>query len=429
MILPESYKKRLEETLSDAKEYFSVMNDAPVTGLSVNTLKITAEAFASAPPFPLEDKVPWAENGFYIREEKPGKSPFFEAGLFYVQEPSAMCAVPLLDVNPGEKVLDLCSAPGGKGTQIAEKMRGEGILVLNEKIPDRAAILSSNVERAGIRNAVVTNSDPEILALKFENYFDKILVDAPCSGEGMFRKEPAALENWSESNVQMCAQRQAKILDSAAKMLRAGGKMVYSTCTFSEDEDEKNVERFLACHREFRLLKAEKLWPHRVRGEGHFAALLEKTDGESKAENKSMRTDKPAEKRIVERYRAFERGFLLKPLSGKFLQIGSALYLVPEELFSLDRLKFLRAGIRLGELKGDRFEPAHSLVMAANRKEVANLSDYDEEEILNYFKGEIMPSRAENGWCAVSVKGYPVGLGKISGGVVKNHFPKGLRHN
>lgn len=424
MNIPENYLKRMKAALSDYSEYAAIFVQEPYRALRVNTLKIEASNFEKIAPFPLGEKVPWAENGFYIAEEKPGKSALHDAGLFYVQEPSAMCAVPLLQIERGDKILDLCSAPGGKGTQIAEALQGTGFVLLNEKIPDRARVLSRNVERLGIRNAVVTNENPEDLAQIFHEYFDKILVDAPCSGEGMFRKEAAAVENWSEENVAMCAERQAKILDCAAGMLRGGGRLVYSTCTFSEEEDEGNVLRFLKGHPEFSLEKEEKLYPHRVKGEGHYAAALIKEEGGCGAVRKHWRK---ADKRLVNLYRSFERDFLKEPLSGDFIAFGETLYLVPEELFSLETLKVLRAGICLGGHVKGRFEPDHALAMSIE----GNSALYREElsdRVYAYLRGEELSSaQAGKGFCLCTYKGYPVGLGKVSGGALKNRLPKGLR--
>lgn len=282
MNAPAVYLKRMEERLPDFAAYAACLSLPPYKGIRVNTLKISAEEFAGISPFSLSP-VPWEASGYYIAEEKPGRSAYHDAGLFYVQEPSAMCAAPLLDVRPGERVLDLCAAPGGKGTQLAQAMRGQGILVLNEKIPARAKILLQNVERMGIVNAVVTCADPETIAERFEGYFDKVLVDAPCSGEGMLRKEEEAAANWSPENVAMCAARQKKLLDSAARTVRAGGQLVYSTCTFAEEEDEENAAGFLARHPEFILMEQKRsiptakrergILPHSLCGRGKAAAV------------------------------------------------------------------------------------------------------------------------------------------------------------
>ncbi len=281
----ENMKKQLPEDEWEA--FFAVYARPPHKGLRVNVLKISAAEFEKISPFPLRP-VPWEENGFYTDGEKTGAHAYHFAGLYYSQEPSAMCAAPLLAAKSGERILDLCSAPGGKGTQLAAAMKGEGILVLNEPVFSRAQILSRNVERLGVKNAVVLSEYPETLAEYFPEYFDKILVDAPCSGEGMFRKNAEeALSEWSEENVAMCAARQKEILDYAFRMLKAGGKLVYSTCTFSEAEDEEQTENFLSSHAEMRLLAQKKLYPHKEAGEGHFAALFEKGGREEYADEES----------------------------------------------------------------------------------------------------------------------------------------------
>lgn len=335
-----------------------------------------------------------------------------------------MSAVPLLEVVPGDRVLDLCSAPGGKGTQIASALKGEGLLVLNEKVSDRARILSQNVERMGIRNAVVLNESPDEIAPHFSGYFNKILVDAPCSGEGMFQKEVAALSEWSEQNVAMCARRQAMILHSAAEMLSEGGTLVYSTCTFAPAEDELQVEAFLAAHPEFSCVFQKKYYPHRERGEGHFVAKFKKENGE----RRDLRLQKAVcGKREEELYRTFERSFSRRREENLHLA-GDLLYALPDGCFSLKGLHVLRAGVKLGILKKDRFEPDHALVLAMRREEFRLVVDTDCTGILPYLRGEpVVADGVKNGWCAVCVDGFPAGLGKITDGTVKNHYPKGLR--
>ena len=420
--MTDEYLRRMQKILPDFEKYKACLDQAPYKGIRVNTLKISVSEFKEISPFALE-QVEWEPDGFLIGEEKPGRSVYHDAGLFYVQEPSAMCAAPLLEVKPGERVLDLCSAPGGKGTQLAQSMRGEGILVLNEKIADRAKILLQNVERMGIVNAVVTNADPSELSERLEGYFDKVLVDAPCSGEGMLRKEAAAAENWSLSNVEMCAARQKKILESAAKLVTPGGMLVYSTCTFSEEEDERNVEWFVREFPQFELLSQRKIYPHREKGEGHFAALFRRCDGEKVR----YRAWKPfADKKSVASWKEFEREFLKKPLCGEFLTFGKNICLVPAELFSLDGLRVLRAGLLLGENAGKRFEPAHALAMGADRNNLTKIADLDDEQILRYLHGEELPPRDLQGWCVAAYHGYPIGLAK-NAGALKNHYPKGLR--
>lgn len=420
--MTDEYLRRMQKILPDFEKYKACLDQAPYKGIRVNTLKISVSEFKEISPFALE-QVEWEPDGFLIGEEKPGRSVYHDAGLFYVQEPSAMCAAPLLEVKQGERVLDLCSAPGGKGTQLAQSMRGEGILVLNEKIADRAKILLQNVERMGIVNAVVTNADPSELSERLEGYFDKVLVDAPCSGEGMLRKEAAAAENWSLSNVEMCAARQKKILESAAKLVTPGGMLVYSTCTFSEEEDERNVEWFVREFPQFELLSQRKIYPHREKGEGHFAALFRKCDGEKVR----FRAWKPfADKKSVASWKEFEREFLKKPLCGEFLTFGKNICLVPAELFSLDGLRVLRAGLLLGENAGKRFEPAHALAMGTDRNNLTKIADLDDEQILRYLHGEELPPRDLQGWCVAAYHGYPIGLAK-NAGALKNHYPKGLR--
>ena len=424
MNLPEKYMQRMRAALSDYSEYAAIFEKEPYKAVRANKLKISPSEFSRIAPFPLEGGVPWAENGFYISDERPGRSPLHDAGVFYVQEPSAMCAVPLLQIGKGDRILDLCSAPGGKGTQIAELLQRTGVVLMNEKIPDRAKILSRNVERLGIRNAVVTNEDPETLAAAFPEYFDKILVDAPCSGEGMFRKEPAAIENWSEENVAMCAARQDNILRCAAAMLRGGGRLVYSTCTFSPEEDEWAVGRFLKSHPEFILERQEKLYPHRVRGEGHFAAALVK---EGEGRGAVRRHWRKADKRLVNLYRAFERDFLKTPLEGDFIAFGETLYLVPEELFSLETLRVLRAGVCLGEHVKGRFEPDHALAMSVKTSDALCAEELS-DRVNAYLKGEELSAQsAGRGYCLCTYMGFPLGLGKASGGALKNRLPKGLR--
>ena len=421
----EQYLARMRKVLPDFDEYEACLSKPPFRGIRVNTLKVSVEEFQRIAPFSLEP-VAWEQNGFSVSEEKPGRTPYHDAGLFYVQEPSAMCATPLLQVRPGERALDLCSAPGGKGTQLAQAMRGKGLIVLNEKMPDRAKILLQNVERLGITNAIVTCADPETLSERLSGFFDKILVDAPCSGEGMLRKEPAAAENWSEANVAMCAARQRKILDSAAGMLAAGGSLVYSTCTFAEEEDEENAAWFVSSHPEFALREQRKIYPHREKGEGHFAALFVK-DGET-GERASIRRDgiAAADRKMTSLFREFEKDFCKRPLEGRLAAFGDSLCLLPDETIDIRGLRVLRAGLQLGRALNGRFEPAHAFAMQAERENFASVVSFGEEEILRYLRGEELPAKGARGWCVVAYNGYPVGLGKC-GNTIKNHLPKGLR--
>ena len=429
--LPEKFivnmKKQLPENEWEA--FFAVYEKKPFKGVRLNPLKGGRYALKPLLPF-LGEPVPWEENGFYTQAEKLGASPFHLAGLFYSQEPSAMSAAPLLEVRSGERVLDLCSAPGGKGTQLACVMQGKGLIVLNEPVLSRAKILSGNVERMGIKNAVVTCETPEKLAERFEGYFDKILVDAPCSGEGMFRKNAdEAIGEWSEENIFLCAARQKRILESATKMLRVGGRLVYSTCTFAPAEDEGQVCDYLQSHAEMRLLRQEKLYPHKIDGEGHFVALFEKSGEQVSAYIKEI---KPFISKTSEQaFRAFEKEFLVTPKVRRLHEVGGVLYDLPENVFDWKGLQVLRVGVRLGEVKNGRFEPSHSLVLCADKEELKNVVDLSitDPRVEKYLRGETIESDTKNGWCAVCVEGYPIGLGKTVNGTVKNHLPKGLRKN
>lgn len=422
MPLPQAFTERMKADLGDeAQAFFSSYDQPAARGIRVNTLKLSVEQFKTLSPFALTP-VPWEECGFYVDDEKPGKTVYHAAGAYYVQEPSAMCAAPLLAVCPGDTVLDLCSAPGGKGTQLAQAMKGEGVIVLNEINFSRAKILSSNVERLGIENAIVTCAPPAKLAQNCAGMFDKILVDAPCSGEGMFKKEPNAIAEWSPGNVEMCAQRQAEILDCAAQLLAPGGLMVYSTCTFASAEDEEQTAAFLNRHPNFELIEEHKLYPHRVRGEGHYAALLKKNGGEGgRTKYIKPRADRQAA--------ALFADFSSRCLHRDFKNLHSVenrLYSLPDGAFDCG-VQTLRAGICLGEVIKGRFEPSHSLAMCLKEGE-AHFISLDEAAALKYLSGNTFECDAGiNGWAVASYMGLPLGWVKVSGGVAKNHLPKGVR--
>ena len=422
MNLPQEFLTRMQKRLGTAYPAFLRCYDAPpARGVRANLLKCSAQAFKDLSPFAAES-VPWAEGGFYTASEKLGHMPAHHAGLFYVQEPSAMCAAPLLDAKPGERVLDLCAAPGGKTTQLAAAMRGEGVLIANEYVYDRARILSQNVERLGVKNCAVISADTAALAKKLPAYFDKILVDAPCSGEGMFRKDAGAIAEWSEENVERCISRQREILDNAAEMLAGGGSLVYSTCTFEAGENEEQIAQFLARHSDFVLKEQHLLLPHEVRGEGHFAALLQKTQGD--------RLDAPAFlhtcPRAAERaWTEFAQEFFLKVPEGTLTAAGERLYLLPQGLPALAG-NVLRAGLELGSFDGKRFTPAHALAMAAKEGDVRLCIPLSDADCVRWLRGETLPCE-EKGWGIVTWRSYPMGLCKAAGGTLKNHYPKGLR--
>ena len=423
----ENMKKQLPENEWEA--FFACYEKKPFKGVRLNGLKGGRYALKPLLPF-LGEPIPWEENGFYTDEEKLGGNPLHFAGAFYSQEPSAMSAAPLLEVKPGERVLDLCSAPGGKGTQLACAMDGKGIIVLNEPVSSRAKILSQNVERMGIKNAVVLNEYPDALAGKFQGYFDKILVDAPCSGEGMFRKNAEeALGEWSEENIELCANRQKGILDCATKMLAVGGRLVYSTCTFATAEDEGQVRDYLSAHPEMQCIKQEKLYPHKIDGEGHFVALFEKTARLEEWESRIKEAKRSVTNGGEKAYRDFEKVFFKEKFAFRLHEVNGILYELPENVFDWKGLQVLRVGVRLGEVKNGRFEPSHSLAMCVKAEECKNVADFSlaDERLEKYLRGETIDCDIPNGWCLVCVHGLPVGLGKAVNGTIKNHLPKGLR--
>lgn len=434
--LPESFKESMREILKEEYDAFEASYDGPrYVGLRYNPLKASREEFLSAVPFKLEP-VDWAAEGFYYEpEDRPGKSALHESGAFYIQEPSAMSAVAVLDPQPGDRVLDMCAAPGGKSTQIAGRLMGQGLLVSNEYVRDRARILSSNIERMGVTNACVINESPDGVSSRFPAFFDKILVDAPCSGEGMFKKEENALGEWSPENVKMCHERQLMILDEAAKCLKAGGVLVYSTCTFNKIENEGTVEAFLSFHPEFALEKTERFWPHKIKGEGHFVARF-KMAGEAVAkEEKPLPLTGSAAKQLKEL-----KDFLATELrltddcidrltSDRRLEaFGDNLYLLPSGIATLKGLKVERPGLWVATVKKNRLEPSHSLALALRPSDVkvsVALSDTDADR---YIEGNTLTcDPSVKGWVLLTVRGFSLSFGKASGGIIKNHYPKGLR--
>lgn len=438
--LPIEFENRMKELLGDEfEEFLAAYDGVRYRGLRINRLKVNANG-NNATPDELclsagYEQIDWEPMGYYYSDEdQPGKHPLHEAGVYYIQEPSAMAPVPMLGVVPGDRVLDLCAAPGGKSTQLASALNGSGLLVTNEINPSRARILSENIERMGVKNAVVTNEAPAKLVPRFEGFFNKILVDAPCSGEGMFRKNDAALTEWSVANVKNCAERQAEILDCAADMLMGGGTIVYSTCTFAPEEDEQSVENFIARHPEFTIEKTLRLWPHKVKGEGHFAAVLRKEIREGEEEVVSipeMSMAKSDMKKIREYLsdivaeKCFEVGGKLS--SGRLESYGDSIYLVPAGMTSISGLKVLRPGLCIGTLTKGRFEPAHSLALALSPSEVLRSVSLTVDEAAEYIKGLTRNADGEKGWTLVCVNGYSLAWGKTAGGILKNHYPKGLR--
>lgn len=478
MKLPEGFDNRMKIMLGEEYGAFIESYDRPIApALRINPLKNVTDT----PLLPcIGEPVPWADNGYYYdpeSETRPGKHPFHEAGAYYIQEASAMIPASLFPPLPGEKVLDLCAAPGGKTTQLAAAMKGEGLLVANEIHPQRAAILSQNVERMGIKNAIVTNHAPKELTAHFPAFFDKIVVDAPCSGEGMFRKEEQALGMWSQEIIDLCAARQRDILEQAAKMLAPDGYLTYSTCTFAPEENEGVILSFLIDHPEFTVVdpknpavtecihkgiidrgdpkfighygeyseqirKTVRIFPHHANGEGHFAALLHKSPDAAISVAKKHKEKKDKDNRGRARdvltpdlaYGLFEK-FISEvtdeSLSGIPCLYGEQLYLVPREMTEDTKgLKILRGGLHLGAvINRCRFEPSHALALALNEKMLKKSFGLDASGAVSYIHGDTVPCEDEKGWHVITVCGFPIGWGKASDGIMKNHYPKGLRKN
>ena len=453
--LPKDFQVRMKHMLKDETEDFLSSYDRPRTyGLRWNPLKMNEETFLGKMPFSL-DKISWAKEGYYYDpKQQPGKHPFHEAGAYYIQEPSAMAVVEILDPKPGETILDLCGAPGGKTTQIAGRMAGQGLLVSNEIVPGRAAILSQNVERMGIRNAVVLNETPEQLSQHFPCFFDRIVVDAPCSGEGMFHKDPGAVKEWSLQQVQVCAQRQKDILTEAVTMLKPGGILVYSTCTFAPEEDEQIAEWLIGNFPEYEiedthalqlglskgrpewamdvtleyLDKTARIWPHKQHGEGHFIARFKKAGSLVPTAGKNItETGKGKNKQEDwKEYELFISQTLKGELPGKKILFGEQVYLIPEGMTQLKGCKVIRPGLHMGTNKKNRFEPAHELAMALHPDEV--VQSYEVKDPRPYFRGETVACSAGiKGWVLVTWQNLSIGWGKADRGILKNHYPKGLR--
>jgi NOL1/NOP2/sun family putative RNA methylase len=483
----------MQRLLGDEYAAFAAaMEEKPVSGLRVNTLKISAEEFTSLSPIPLGERVAWCDAAFTLTSgpspdgrgvgvREPGKHPYHIAGLYYLQDPSAMSAAALLDPQPGERVLDLAAAPGGKTTQLAALMQGQGLLVANEIKDKRVGHLAINVERWGAGNVVITNESPERLADHFGAYFDRVLVDAPCSGEGMFRKDIGARSDWSPEMVAGCAVRQANILRVAAKLVRPGGLLGYSTCTFAPEEDEGVVNGLIhgftdrnglgqfevvelpqlagfmrgrpewlgSIEKGTGLEGAVRLFPQRVNGEGHFVCVLRKKDGREAHPSRYSRDLSPSRGQLA-LWEAFAGEVLKVELPHAHFQVyGERLYLTPQNLPPLSGLRVIHPGVWLGTFKKERFEPAHPLALFLQRGQAGNVLDLSSEGatsrsplhggsgerptgvlrdrslLQRYLGGESIPAEGASGWTLVTVDGWPLGWGKRVQGVVKNHYPRG----
>jgi len=429
MELPRAFVERMKALLQDEAAAFLRSYEEPYQrGVRLNPMKpIHAELVPG-----LMDSVPWEPSGYYLTlESNAGALPLHEAGAYYLQEPSAMLPAAVLNPQPGEKVLDLCAAPGGKTTQLALRMKGQGLLVCNEPVPKRAQILSRNVERMGITNALVVSSLPAPLAKRWPGGFDAIQVDAPCSGEGMFRRHPETRAEWNEDSPAGCAKRQAEILDSAAEMVRPGGRIVYSTCTLNSVENEETVEVFCKRHPDFAPEAFDlpgasapsgmlTCYPHRMRGEGHFVALLRRK-GEGEAylplDASLPKPDKALTKAL--------QGFA-PDAPAPTAMLGDTLVCLPE-CPDVRGLKVLRVGLHLGAMQGKVFQPDHAWAVSAAAPDVP-LVPLTEEQARRYQAGETIPvDDSLHGYALPTLHGLALGWGKISNGVMKNHYPKGLR--
>lgn len=478
MNLPIEFEKKMKDFLGDEWDDFLYSYDNNrFQALRFNTLKVQSPEermrILKTLKISSDKKVSWANEAYYFDENvRPGKHPYHEMGLYYIQEPSAMSAAALLAPKPGMRVLDLCAAPGGKSTQLATYLGDSGLLVSNEINTQRSRILSQNIERMGIKNAIVTNEDSFVLASHFPGFFNAIQVDAPCSGEGMFRKLPEAIEQWSMENVAICAARQKEILDNAAVMLKPGGVIVYSTCTFSKEENEDVIEYFLERHPDFTLEEMERFWPHKVDGEGHFVAKLVRRgsvnelgadydvceDSCNKVEDTGLKADRKTKKNKNSKNRKNETKpaltkenmkllteFLDETISedmaawiknSRLVMFGEQLYRLPDMEVDIKGLKVQRAGLHIGEFKKQRFEPSHSLALALKLNDAKNVVKLtcDNPQTIGFFNGQSVilsdeqAVECKKGWALVCVDGYTAGWGKVNGTQVKNHYPKGLRN-
>ncbi|MCI8554619.1 MAG: hypothetical protein HFJ80_06715 [Clostridiales bacterium] len=462
---PDAFIRRMQGLLASEWPLFLDAWEQPLRrGLRVNPLKCAPEQLAVLMKGRLTAPAPFAPHSYYVSEpHRAGADPLHHAGAYYMQEPSAMAAVTALSPRPGERVLDLCAAPGGKATQIAAALKGEGLLWCNEYVGARARVLCQNLERCGVRNAVVSSQEPAALAGYLSGFFDAVLADAPCSGEGMFRKEPAAQEQWSEDQIHLCAQRQEGILDSAARLLRPGGRLLYSTCTFAPEENELAIARFLSRHPEFVLedlggdfspahafgrpaFEWERVAPFAAEGEadpgvplsrcrrilppdggeGHFLALLRREGADT------LPASVPVAKRENTKsnsfYELYQSCFSGSP-DGLPVVRGERWHLIPESMPAIRELPLLYVGLPAADARKNRLEPCHALFMAANPSVCHSVLDLplDDPRLAAFLRGEELPAPKNAGYTAVCAAGMVTGFGKVTGGRLKNRYPKGLR--
>lgn len=446
--LPLAYKNRMSELLGEEfADYEKVLSETPVKGFRVNTDKISLEDFEKINIFGSE-KIPYVKNGFYLDYEKAGNHPYHHAGMIYIQEPGAMAPAECIEIEPDWKILDMCAAPGGKSSQLKNKLGANGVLVSNEIVSSRCKILTGNFERLGLRNAITTCMDTGKLARLYPDTFDFIMVDAPCSGEGMFRKEEVAIDEWSEENVKMCAKRQAEILDNAAVCLKDGGYIVYATCTFSLEENEMTVDAFLERHEDFELVRVTKavedatadgisfdgcktenihytrrFYPHKAKGEGQFMAVLHNKYDSSP----SYPAVKVSQEKIDKTVFDFLGGVLTDYDKDNVLMYNSnPVYFTPD--FPVKKGTAFACGVTIGEIRKNYIQPHHQFFMAMGDKFQRKIElSPDSDEMKKYLHGEEIEVDCDNGWAVITTNGCSVGGVKVVSGRAKNHYPKGLR--
>lgn len=460
MNLPITFEEKMKSLLGDTEyeAYLKCFDEPRHYGLRVNTQKISVEDFLKIAPWPLTP-VPWISNGFYYDGSmyQPAKHPYYYAGLYYLQEPSAMTPADRLPIEPGDRVLDVCAAPGGKATELGAKLKGEGVLVANDISNSRARGLLKNLELFGIGNMLVISEEPGKLTEFFQEYFDKILIDAPCSGEGMFRKEKKMVKAWEEHGPEFFSRLQQSIITQAASMLRPGGMLLYSTCTFDPLENERTIEYLLSRYPEFEICemdgyegfekgrpeltenhisdidKTVRIFPHKMKGEGHYLALLKKGNVRSEQEERKQ-NGKKGGKKIPEELSVFfeDLNFSLDPSRLDLRE--ERVYYMPEDLPALKGVRFLRSGLLLGELKKKRFEPSQALAMSLKKNDYKKVLDLplSDDRVIKYLKGETLDvedlvATKEKGWYLVCVDGYPLGFGKLASQTLKNKYLPGWR--
>jgi 16S rRNA C967 or C1407 C5-methylase (RsmB/RsmF family)/NOL1/NOP2/fmu family ribosome biogenesis protein len=427
--LPEAFVATVSGQLGpDAGAFLATYKQPAAYGLRVNPAKVSLDRLRELTGWVLEP-IPWCPTGAYVDPaDRAGAHPFHAAGLYYLQEPTAMAVAELARLEPGQRVLDLAAAPGGKATQAASAIGPNGLLIANEIHAGRIKALGENLERWGATQAVLTNADPEQMR-RLGPVFDRVIVDAPCSGEGLFRREPEARAEWSPARVAGSAERQAGILAAAIALVRPGGVLVYSTCTFNERENEGVVDQVLAGRPEWRLDERLRLWPHRVRGEGHVVTRLVRAGAEpDQTPARAGLADEPGARATWCQFATDH--FDADPIEGwpgRLVWRGDRLMLATDLAFDLSGVPVVRDGLWLGERKPGRFEPSHALAVAIDPAVVRNRLDLDVASARRWIAGEPMAAVGPGGWALVTVDGFGLGWGKRTGGTVKNHYPKGLR--